>query len=90
MRLAMPPHLKVAAAHRRVAQSATIVDKALEAKLQAKKDHEAAEQRYNTAEVILAEARAEHNICTEKLETLQPPPVKGSAPACAMKIPSTC
>ena len=72
MRLAMPPHLKVAAAHRRVAQSANIVDKALEAKLQAKKDYEAAEQKYNTAEVTLAEARAEHKTCTEELEMLQP------------------
>ena len=70
MRLAMPPHLKVAAAHRRVAQSANIVDKALEAKLQAKKGCEAAEHKYNTAEVTLAEARAEHNTCTEELEML--------------------
>ena len=52
MRLAMPPHLKVAAAHRRVAQSAKIVGKALEANLQAKKKqpYEAAEQNDNTAE----------------------------------------
>ena len=90
MRLAMPPHLNVAAAHRRVAQSAKIVDKALQAKLPYKKDYEAAEQKYNTAGVTLAEARAEHKTCMEDLETLQPPPRKGSAPTCATKIASTC